>query len=137
MDKSHIDIAEMAEDIMKIKNDLSIVKANTQISANLLSIIHGGDIVDIVLSVAHNEKLCQALMFCNEPRTAKELCEKLSIKPSNIRKQIIDKLLDASFLTVVDKKGQSECYRRAMFIDMIGFDKVAIKKYPQIGESKK
>ncbi len=122
---------DMAEDLKKIKNDLNTVKANTQISANLLSILHSNDIADIVFSIANTEKLCLALIFCIEPRTAKDLCEKISIKPSNIRKQVIDKLVAASLLTVVDKKGQSESYRRAYFLDMIGFDSLALKKYPQ------
>lgn len=130
MDNS--DISKMAEDIAKIKNDLNVVKANTQISANLLSLLHGDDINDIIFSIATSEKLCYALMFCKEPKTAKELCDKLSIKPSNIRKQIIDKLVNASLLTVVDKKGQSEKYLRAMFLDTVGFDKKAIIKFPNL-----
>lgn len=130
MDNS--DMSKMAEDIAKIKNDLNVVKANTQISANLLSLLHGNDIIDIIFSIATSEKLCYALMVCKEPKTAKELCDILGIKPSNIRKQIIDKLVNASLLTVADKKGQSEKYQRAMFLDTVGFDKKAIIQYPSL-----
>ena len=70
--------------------------------------------------------------MCKEPKTAKELCDILSIKPSNIRKQIIDKLVNASLLTVADKKGQSEKYQRAMFLDTVGFDKRAVSKYKNL-----
>ena len=126
------DITKMADDITKIKNDLNVVKANTQISANLLSLLHGNDILDIVFSIANSEKLCHALLICKEPKTAKDLCDALSIKPPNIRKQIIDKLVNASLLTVVDKRGQSEKYQRAMFLDTVGFDKKAVVKFPNL-----
>lgn len=46
MGKTEID--KLTEDIAKIKNDLNVVKANTQISANLLSLLHGNDILDII-----------------------------------------------------------------------------------------
>lgn len=126
------DMTKMAEDIAKIKNDLNVVKANTQISANLLSLLHSNDIIDIIFSIANTERLCSALIFCKEPKTAKELCAFLSIKPSNIRKQIIDKLINASLLVIYDKRGQSEKYQRAMFLDTVGFDKKAIAKYPNL-----
>ena len=135
-DLTRADIEKISNDIENIKNDLNVVKANTQISANLLSILHGQDIADIVFSVANTEKLCKALMICSESKTAKQLCDALQVKPSNIRKQIIDKLLNASFLTVVDKRGQSEMYRRAMFLDMIGFDKLATAKYTSLRDIK-
>lgn len=124
----------LSEDIKKIKNDLNIVKANTQVSANLLSIIHGDTILEIVFASAKNEKLCKALLICKDPHTAKDLCDKLNIKQPNIRKQIIDKLIEASLLTVADKKGQSEIYRRAFFLDMIGFDQAVLRKYPTLKE---
>ena len=109
---------EISEDLKKIKNDLNTVKANTQISANLLSMLHGNDIADIVFSIAN---------------TAKQLCEVLGVKAPNIRKQVIDKLVSASLLTVVDTKGRSETYQRALFLNMINFDRLARKKYPEIG----
>lgn len=127
-------VDRLSGDIKKIKNDLNIVKANTQVSANLLSMIHGDSILDMVFVTAKNEKLCKALMICKEPKTAKDLCEKLCIKAPNIRKQIIDKLIEASLLTVADKNGQSEVYRRAFFLDMIGFDQAALRKYPSLRE---
>lgn len=124
---------EISEDLKKIKNDLNTVKANTQISANLLSILHGDDIADIVFTIANTERLCKALIYCSEPRTAKQLCEVLGVKAPNIRKQVIDKLVSASLLTVVDTKGRSETYQRALFLNMINFDRLARKKYPEIG----
>ncbi len=124
---------EISEDLKKIKNDLNTVKANTQISANLLSMLHGNDIADIVFSIANTERLCKALIYCSEPRTAKQLCEFLGVKAPNIRKQVIDKLVSASLLTVVDTKGRSETYQRALFLNMINFDRLARKKYPEIG----
>ena len=124
---------EIAVDLKKIKNDLNTVKANTQISANLLSIIHGDDIADIVFTIANTERLCKALVYCSEPRTAKQLCEVLGVKAPNIRKQVIDKLLSASLLTVVDIKGRSETYQRALFLNMINFDRLARKKYSEMG----
>ena len=124
---------EISEDLKKIKNDLNTVKANTQISANLLSMLHGNDIADIVFSIANTERLCKALIYCSEPRTAKQLCEVLGVKAPNIRKQVIDKLVSASLLTVVDTKGRSETYQRALFLNMINFDGLARKKYPEIG----
>ena len=123
---------DISEDLKKIKNDLNIVKANTQISANLLSILHGDDIADIVFSIANTERLCKALIYCSEPRTAKQLCDILSVKPPNIRKQVIDKLVSTSLLTVVDTRGRSETYQRALFLNMINFEKLALKKYPNI-----
>lgn len=124
---------EISEDLKKIKNDLNTVKANTQISANLLSILHGDDIADIVFTIANTERLCKALIYCSEPRTAKQLCEVLGVKAPNIRKQVIDKLVSASLLTVVDTKGRSETYQRALFLNMINFDRLARKKYSEIG----
>ncbi len=124
---------EISEDLKKIKNDLNTVKANTQISANLLSILHGDDIADIVFTIANTERLCKALIYCSEPRTAKQLCEVLGVKAPNIRKQVIDKLVSASLLTVVDTKGRSETYQRALFLNMINFDSLARKKYSEIG----
>ena len=122
---------EISEDLKKIKNDLNTVKANTQISANLLSILHGDNIADIVFNIANTERLCKVLIYCSEPRTAKQLCEFLGVKPPNIRKQVIDKLVSTSLLTVVDK-GRSETYQRALFLNMINFEKLARKKYPNI-----
>lgn len=124
---------EISEDLKKIKNDLNTVKANTQISANLLSILHGNDIADIVFSIANTERLCKALIYCSEPRTAKQLCEVLGVKASNIRKLVIDKLVSASLLTVVDTKGRSETYQRALFLNMINFDRLARNRYSEIG----
>lgn len=128
----NVDLEKMADDIAKIKNDLNIVKANTQINANLLSLLHSNDIIDIIFKSANNEKLCCTLLVCKEPKTAKELCEVLSVKPSNIRKQIIDKLVAASLLTIADKKGQSERYQRAAYLDIVGFDNKVIQKYPTL-----
>lgn len=128
-------VEQLSDDIIKIKNDLNIVKANTQVSANLLSILHGDNILEMVFVTAKNEKLCKTLVLCKEPKTAKDLCENLGIKAPNIRKQIIDKLIDASLLTVADKKGQREVYRRALYLDMIGFDQAAVKKYPNLKET--
>lgn len=124
---------EISEDLKKIKNDLNTVKANTQISANLLSILHGNDIADIVFSIANTERLCKALIYCSEPRTAKQLCEVLGVKASNIRKLVIDKLVSASLITVVDIKGRSETYQRALFLNMINFDRLARNRYSEIG----
>ena len=128
-------VEHLSDDIKKIKNDLDIVKANTQVSANLLSLLHGDNVLEMVFVTAKTEKLCKALVLCKEPKSAKDLCGKLGIQPSNIRKQIIDKLIDASLLTVADKKGQREVYRRALYLDMIGFDQAAIKKYPNLKET--
>lgn len=124
---------EISNDLKKIKNDLNTVKANTQISANLLSILHGNDIADIVFSIANTERLCKALVYCSEPRTAKQMCEALNVQAPNIRKLVINKLVSTSLLTIVDTKGRSETYRRAMFLDMINFEKLAKDKYPSIG----
>lgn len=123
----------IAEDLKKIKNDLNTVKANTQISANLLSILHGNDIADIVFTIANTERLCKALIYCSEPRTAKQLCDFLGVKAPNIRKLVIDKLVSNSLLTIADTKGRSETYRRAIFLDMINFEKLAKNKYLNIG----
>lgn len=123
----------IAEDLKKIKNDLNTVKANTQISANLLSILHGNDIADIVFTIANTEHLCKALIYCSEPRTAKQLCDFLGVKAPNIRKLVIDKLVSNSLLTIADTKGRSKTYRRAIFLDMINFEKLAKNKYPNIG----
>ena len=131
----NVKVEQLSDDIKKIKNDLNIVKANTQVSANLLSLLHGDNILEMVFVTAKNEKLCKALVLCKEPKSAKDLCEKLGIQAPNIRKQIIDKLIDTSLLTVADKKGQREVYRRALYLDMIGFDQAAIKKYPSLKET--
>lgn len=123
---------KLSDDLVQVKNDVNTIKANTQINANLLSLIHSDDISTIVFSIASSEKLCRALMICKTPTTAKGLCEALGIKPSNIRKQIINKLIDGSLLTIAEVKGQSALYVRVAYLDLINFDKLAEKKYPEL-----
>ena len=131
---SRDEFQKVVNDLMLIKNDVNTIKANTQINANLLSLLHSDDISTIVFKVANTVRLCKALMICKNPTTAKELCETLSVKAPNIRKQVIDKLVDGSLLTVGETKGRSELYVRVAYLDLINFDKLAEKKYPELKE---
>ena len=123
---------KLSDDLVLVKNDVNTIKANTQINANLLSLLHSDDISAIVFNIASNERLCKALMICSKPTSAKELCESLDIKKQNIRKQILDKLIDGSLLTIAETKGRSDLYMRVAYLDLINFDKQAIKKYPAL-----
>ncbi len=133
-DISREEFQKLIDDIVQVKNDVNTIKANTQINANLLSLLHSDDISTIVFSVANNERLCKALIICSSPRSAQELADSLGIKKQNIRKQVIDKLIDGSLLTVAETKGRSTYYVRVPYLDLIGFDKQAIKKYPGLKE---
>lgn len=61
----------LTDDIKKIKNDLNIVKANTQVSANLLSLLHGDNILEMVFATAKSEKLCNIIRINVFKYTAK------------------------------------------------------------------
>lgn len=123
---------KVINDLVLLKNDVNTIKANTQINANLLSLLHSDDISSIVFSIANSERLCKALMICKKPTSAKELCDILDIKKQNIRKQVIDKLIEGSLLTVYETIGRSKFYVRVAYLDLINFDKLAEKKYPNL-----
>lgn len=123
---------KVVSDLVLVKNDVNTIKANTQINANLLSLLHSDDISAIVFGIANSPRLCKALMVCKKPTSAKELCESLGVQPPNIRKQVIDKLVDGSLLTVGETRGRSDLYVRVAYLDLINFDKLAEKKYPEL-----
>ncbi len=125
---------KLTEDLIQVKNDVNTIKANTQLNANILSLIHSSDIIDVVFDVANSERLCKALIVCKKPTTAKELCDALSIKQPNIRRDVLSKLLDKSLLILHDDKARRESYLRVGYLDLIGFDKLAVKKYPNLKE---
>jgi len=131
---SREEFQKLVDDIVQVKNDVNTIKANTQINANLLSLLHGDDISTIVFSIANNKRLCKALICCRSPRNLQELAELLDIKKQNVHKQVIDKLIDGSLLTIAETKGRSTYYVRVPYLDLIGFDKQAIKKYPELKE---
>jgi hypothetical protein len=121
----------LAKDILDIKNDINLIKANTHANANILSMVHYDSIKDIVMKIADSERLCKALIICKNPITAKELCDSLGVKPPNIRRDVLDRLVGASLLTVCDERGR-KLYQRVGFLDFIGFDRIAMTKYPDL-----
>lgn len=123
---------KVVNDLILVKNDVNTIKANTQINANLLSLLHSDDISTIVFNIADSERLCKALMICKKPTSAKELCESLGVKKQNIRKLVIDKLVEGSLLTVGETQGRSDLYVRVAYLDLINFDKLATRKYPDL-----
>ncbi len=123
---------KVVNDLVLVKNDVNTIKANTQINANLLSLLHSDDITAIVFSIANTPRLCKALIMCKRPTSAKELCEGLGIKRPNIRKQVIDKLVEGSLLTIGETQGRSELYVRVAYLGLINFDKLAERKYPEL-----
>ncbi len=125
---------KVVSDLVLVKNDVNIIKANTQINANLLSLLHSDDISAIVFNIANSPRLCKALMICKNPTSAKELCKRLGVLPPNIRKQVINKLVDSSLLTVGETRGNSDLYVRVAYLDLINFDRLAKKKYPDLKE---
>lgn len=131
-DVSREEFNKLASDITLIKNDVNLIKAHTQLNANILSLVHSSDLKDIVFGIANSERLCKTLMICKNPSTAKELCEVLGVKPQNIRRDVLDKLISGSLLTVCDIKSRSESYLRVAYLDLIGFDKLAVQKYPNL-----
>jgi len=131
-DISREEFQKLASDIVQVKNDVNIIKANTQMNANLLSLLHSDDITAIVFSIANSERLCKALMICKKPTSAMELCRALQIKRQNIRKLVIDRLIEGSLLTVGETQGRRTFYVRVPFLDLINFDRLAVKKYPNI-----
>ncbi len=70
-------------------------------------------------------------LICKNRTTASDLCKALSIKPQNIRRDVLDKLINNSLLTVCDE-GKINTYIRVGYLDLIGFDKLAINKYPNL-----
>lgn len=126
------ELDKLAADITLIKNDVNIIKAHTQLNANILSLVHSNDLKDIVFNIANSQRLCKALIICKNPSTAKELCEALGVKQPNIRRDVLDRLLGGALLTICDIKGRSESYLRVAYLDLIGFEKLAIAKYPDL-----
>jgi hypothetical protein len=122
---------KLVADMVLVKNDVNTIKANTQVTASILSLINGSDLAAYVFSIADSERLCKALMICRKPTTAKELCDALEVKQPNIRRDVLSKLLD-SLLTVCDGPGNRVTYKRASYLDAIGFDKMAASKYPNL-----
>lgn len=124
---------KLSDDLVQVKNNVNTIKANTQLTASLLSLSNSSNITDYVFSISDSERLCKALIICKNPTTAKELCDALGIKQPNIRRYVLDKLLD-SLLTVCDENSKRVTYKRVAYLDMIGFDKKAAGKYPSLKE---
>ena len=122
---------KLSEDIVQVKNDVNTIKANTQLTASILSLLNSNDIITYVFSIARTERLCKALIICKTPTSAKELCDALGVKQSNIQRDVISKLID-SLLTKCDVPGRSTVYKRASYLDAIGFDKKAMVMYPSL-----
>jgi len=122
---------KLSDDLVQVKNDVNTIKANTQLTASVLSILNSRDITDYVFSIATNERLCKALILCKEPKTAKALCEALGIKRQNFLRDIYSKL-DKSLLRRHDGGSGHITYIRAEYLDVIGFDMQAIAKYPNL-----
>lgn len=122
---------KLSDDLIQVKNDVNTIKANTQLTASVLSILNNGNITDYVFNIAVNERLCKALIICREPKTAKALSEALEIKSQNFLRDIYNKLGE-SLLRRRDEGGGRITYIRAEYLDTIGFDKKAIAKYPNL-----
>lgn len=54
----------LADDLIQVKNDVNTIKANTQLTASILSMLYSRDIIDYVFNVAKTERLCKALILC-------------------------------------------------------------------------
>lgn len=122
---------KLSEDLIQVKNDVNTIKANTQLTASVLSLLNSNDILNYVFSIANTERLCKVLIICKTPTTAKELCDTLGVKRQNIQRDVISKLSD-SLLTKCDVPGRSIAYKRASYLDTIGFDKKATDIYPSL-----
>lgn len=85
----------LADDLIQVKNDVNTIKANTQLTASILSMLYSRDIIDYVFNVAKTERLCKALILCKEPKTAKVLSDILEIKQQNFLRDIYNKLGDS------------------------------------------
>lgn len=122
---------KLAADLVLVKNDVNTIKANTQLTASIMSLLNSSHITAYVFNIANSERLCKALIICKKPTTAKELCDALEVKQPNIRRDVLSKLLD-SLLTVCDGPANRITYKRASYLDAIGFDKKAVSKYPNL-----
>lgn len=45
----------LADDLIQVKNDVNTIKANTQLTASILSMLYSRDIIDYVFKVAKTE----------------------------------------------------------------------------------
>ena len=124
---------KLADDLIQEKNDVNTIKANTQLTASILSLLNSRDIIDYVFNVAKTERLCKALILCKESKTAKVLSDALEIKQQNFLRDIYNKLGD-SLLRRRDEGNGRITYIRAEYLDTIGFDKIAANKYPNLKE---
>ena len=113
----------LANDLIQVKNDVNTIKANTQLTASILSLLNNRDIIDYVFNVAKTERLCKALILCKEPQTSKVLSDILKIKQQNFLRDIYNKLGD-SLLRRRDEGNSRITYIRAEYLDTIGFDKL-------------
>ena len=86
---------KLADDIIQVKNDVNTIKANTQLTASVLSLLNSSDIIDYVFQIAKNERLCKALILCKKPKTAQVLSDSLGIKNQNFLRDIYNKLGDS------------------------------------------
>lgn len=120
---------KLVSDVILIKNDVNTIMANTQISANISSLVNYDKIKDIVFKTANNSRLCKALIICKTPTSSGELANQLGIKPQNINRDIVNKL--KSLLTRIDDR-KNIYYQRVQYLDLIGFDELAIKSYPEL-----
>lgn len=132
MDISREEFMKLSDDLAKVKNDVNLIKAHTQLSANIQSLVHSSDLVAIVFNIANSERLCKALMCCKVPMNATQLSSILGVKPPNMRQSVLTKLISGSLLNVIDVKGKSEYYQRVSYLDTIGFDTLAKDRYPNL-----
>ncbi len=130
-DISREEIEKISEDLVHVKNDVNTIKANTQLTASILSILHSGNIDEFVFGIAYNERLCKTLIICKQPTTMKELCDSLGVKLPNLRRDVLNKLLE-SLLTEIDDGTKFIKFKRIAYLDLIGFDKKASEKYPNL-----
>ena len=124
---------KLADDLIQVKNDVNTIKANTQLTESILSLLNSRDIIDYVFNVAKTERLCKALILCKESKTAKVLSDALEIKQQNFLRDIYNKLGD-SLLRRRDEGNGRITYIRTEYLDTIGFDKIAANKYPNLKE---
>jgi len=122
---------KLSDDLLQVKNDVNTIKTNTQLTASILSLLNNGNITDYVFSIASSERLCKALIICKKPQTAKSLCAALEIKQQNFLRDIYRKLGEA-LLRRQDEGGGRITYIRTEVLEIIGFDKKAIEKYPNL-----
>ena len=122
---------KLADDLIQVKNDVNTIKTNTQLTASILSLLNSQNISDYVFNIAKNERLCKALILCREPKTAKELSDKLQIKNQNFSRDIYNRLGD-SLLRRRDNGNGRITYIRAEYLDTIGFDRRAADIYPNL-----